>query len=91
MTYINASYHCQTSVSVLLKGCSELFPESSLLWAEQMQLPRPVFVGDVLQPPEHPCGPLLDPFHVSVLLGALGLGAVLPAEPHEGRAKWGKI
>jgi len=32
----------------------------SLLQSEQAQLPKLVFVGEVLQPPDHLCGPPLD-------------------------------
>ena len=33
----------------------------SLLQAEQAKLLQPVFLGEVLQPPEHLCGPPLNP------------------------------
>jgi len=40
----------------VLEGLSEDFPESSLLQAEQAQLPQPVSVGEVLQSSDHPHG-----------------------------------
>jgi len=44
----------------LLEGCSEVSLESSLLQTEQAQFPQPFFMGDVLQPSDHPYGPTLD-------------------------------
>ena len=45
----------------VLKGCNEVTLQPSFLQAEQAQLPQPVFVGEVLQPSDHLCGPPLDP------------------------------
>lgn len=55
-------------------------PDPSLLQAEEVQLPLPVFIGKVLQPLDHLHGPPLDQveqLHISVMLGTPGLDAVL--------------
>ncbi|XP_048819769.1 uncharacterized protein LOC125701581 [Lagopus muta] len=49
------------SLQVLI-GCNEVTPQPSLLQAEQAQLPQPVLIGEVLQPPDHLSRPPLDPF-----------------------------
>jgi len=62
---------------------------SSLLQAEQAQLPQPFFTEKALQPSEHLCGCLLDPFQqlcILLVLGAPGLDAVPQMGPQEGRA-----
>jgi len=41
-------------------SCSKVTPEPSLLQAEQAQLPQPLLVGEMLQPPHHPRSPPLD-------------------------------
>ena len=46
----------------VLKGCNEVTLQPSFLQAEQSQLPQPVFVGEVLQPPDHVRGLPLGPF-----------------------------
>ena len=62
----------------------------SLLQTEQAQLPQPVFVGEVLQPPDHLSGPPLDSLQqlpVFLVLGAPDLDTVLQMGPHEGRVE----
>ena len=60
----------------VLEGHCEVSLQLSLLQAEQSQLPQPVFIGEVLQPSDHPHGSLLDSLqqlHIFLLLGAPGL------------------
>ncbi|KAK4830182.1 hypothetical protein QYF61_008973 [Mycteria americana] len=45
----------------VLKGCSKVSLEPSLLQAEQAQLSQPFLIREVLQPSDHFCGPALDP------------------------------
>jgi len=81
---------CHVYKLPLRTGCNEISLEPSLLQAEQVQLPQPVFVGEVLQPSEHLCGPSLDLLlllHIFPVLRAPGLDAVLQMGPHEGRAE----
>ncbi|KAK4829553.1 hypothetical protein QYF61_005222 [Mycteria americana] len=64
----------------LLEGCCKVFPQPSLLQAEQPQLSQPGLVGEVLQPSDHLCGPPLDPLqqlHVLPVLRTPGLDAAL--------------
>ncbi|KAK4826170.1 hypothetical protein QYF61_006032 [Mycteria americana] len=64
----------------VLEGCYKVSPEPSLLQAEQPQLSQPVFTGEVLQPSDHLCGPLLDSLqqlHVLLTLGTPELNAVV--------------
>ncbi|KAK4821804.1 hypothetical protein QYF61_003833 [Mycteria americana] len=64
----------------VLEGCYKVSPEPFLLQAEQPQLSQAVFIGEVLQPSDHLCGPPLDllrQVHVRLLLGAPELNAVL--------------
>lgn len=49
------------------EGHNEVSPASSLLQAEQTQLPQPFFI-ELLQPCEHPHIPPLDSLQVHVLL-----------------------
>ena len=44
----------------VLEYCNQVSPQPSLLRAEQHQLSQPVFIGVVLQPSDHLCGPPLD-------------------------------
>ncbi|KAK4815434.1 hypothetical protein QYF61_002649, partial [Mycteria americana] len=56
----------------VLKGCSKISPEPSLLQAEQPQLSQPFFIGQVFQPSDHFHGPPLDPLeqvHILLVLG----------------------
>ena len=62
----------------------------SFLQAAQAQLPQPVFIGEVLQPSDHLCGPPLDPLQqlpVFLVQGAPDLDSVLQMGPHEGRVE----
>jgi len=62
---------------LVLEGGNETTPPPSLLQAETAQRPQPGFVGEVLQPPDHLCGPPLDPLQqlsVFLVLGELVLG-----------------
>ncbi|KAK4807440.1 hypothetical protein QYF61_001991 [Mycteria americana] len=62
------------------QGCYKVYPQPSLLQAEQPQLSQPVLIGEVLQPPDHFCGPPLDPLqqlHVLLVLRTPELDAVL--------------
>ncbi|KAK4810670.1 hypothetical protein QYF61_007470 [Mycteria americana] len=80
----------QQALLKILEGCYKVSPEPSLLQAEQPQLSQPVFVGEVLQPSDHFCGPPLDPLqqlHVLVLR-APELDAVLQVRSHQSRAEW---
>ena len=64
--------------------------EPSLLHTQQAQLPQPFFIGEVLQPSEHLHGPPLDPLqqlHIFLVLGALGLDAILQMGPYKGRTQ----
>ena len=65
----------------------------SLLQAKQAQFPQPFLIGEVLQPSDHLTGPPLDPLqelHVLLVLGTLGLDAVLWMGPHESRVEGDK-
>lgn len=66
---------------VLVKDCSgwKGSTEPSFFQVEQAQLPQLFLVGEVLQPCDHPCAPLLDLFqelHITPALGALGRDTV---------------
>jgi len=68
------------------EGCNKVFPEPSLLWAEQPPLFHPFLLGEVLQPFDHFCGPPLDPLqqvHVFPVLGAPKLETGLQVVSHE--------
>jgi len=72
----------------VLEACSEVSQKLSLLQAERAHLPQPVFIGEVLQPSDHPCGPpldLLQQVHILLVLGAPSLEEVLQVSPYEGR------
>ena len=59
----------------------------SLLQTEQAQLPQDFVEEEMLQPFDHLLGPPLDPLqqlHIFLLLGALGLDAVLKTVPLRG-------
>ena len=56
----------------VLKGCSEVSLEPSLLQAKQAQIPQPFFTGEVLQPSDHLCGHPLDLLQQLCILPALG-------------------
>ena len=61
----------------------------SLLQAKQAQFPQPFFIGEVLQPSDHLCGPPLDVLQqlcTLPILGASGQDAVLQIGPCKGRA-----
>ena len=67
----------------VLEDYNEVSPRSSLLQTKQSQLPQPNFIGEVLQPFDHSCGPALDPLqHVFPLLGDPDLDAVQQEGPH---------
>lgn len=73
-----------------MEGCNEVSLQPSLLQAEQAQFPQPLFLGELLQPSNHPHGPLLDPLqqlHIFLALEAPDLNVVLQVEPHEGRVE----
>ncbi|XP_048803588.1 uncharacterized protein LOC125694433 [Lagopus muta] len=77
------------SLQVLI-GCNEVTPQPSLLQAEQAQLPQPVLIGEVLQPPDHLSRPPLDPFqnlYVFLVLRAPQLDTVLQVGPHKSRVE----
>jgi len=64
--------------------------QPSLLQAEQPQLSQPFLIGGVFQPPDHLCGPSLDPlqqFHVLLVLGAPELYAEFQVRSHQSRAE----
>jgi len=75
----------------ILEGQNEVFWKLSLLQNdEQAQIPWSVFIGEVLWPSGHPCGPPLDSLqkiHIFLQLGALDLAAVLQIRPHKDRAE----
>ncbi|KAK4816418.1 hypothetical protein QYF61_016854 [Mycteria americana] len=61
-----------------------------LFKAEQPQLSQPVLIGEVFQPPDHFCGPPLDPLqqvHVFPVLRAPELDAVLQVGSHQSAAE----
>jgi len=67
-----------------------MFPEPSLLQAEQPQLSQPVLTGEVLQPSNHFCGPLWlhsQQLHVCPVLRAPELDAGLWVGSHQSRAE----
>ena len=69
----------------LLKGCSKVSPQPSLLLAEQ-----PFRIGEVLQPSDHLCGPPLDPLqqvHVFLVLRAPELEAGFQVRSHQSRVE----
>jgi len=69
---------------------NEVSPDPSLLQAKQAQFTQPFFIGEVLQPSDHLCGPPQDPLqelHVLPVLGATGLDTVLQMGPHKSRAE----
>ncbi|CAM9277954.1 unnamed protein product, partial [Bubo scandiacus] len=54
--------------------------EPSLLQAEQPQLSHPFFIGELFQPSDNFCGPILDllyQIHVLLMLGAPELNTIL--------------
>jgi len=62
----------------------------SLLRAEQPQLSQPFLIGEVLQPSDHFCGPLLDllqQVHVFPVLRAPELDAGLQVRSHQSRVE----
>ena len=64
----------------VLEGHCKVSSEPSVLQAEEPQLSQPVFVGEVVQPSDHLCGPPLDLMQqlgVLLVLGDLELDAVL--------------
>ena len=68
----------------------EVSLESPPLQTEQIQIPQPVFVGEVLQPCEHLHSLPLDSFqkpHIFIELGALDKDAILQMGHHEGTAE----
>ena len=62
----------------MLEGHNDISQETSLFRAEQAQLLKPFFIGKVLQPSEHLCGPPLD------LLQQLTFFLVLGAQERPG-------
>ncbi|KAK4818782.1 hypothetical protein QYF61_019128, partial [Mycteria americana] len=84
------SAEVQGSPLQVLEGCYKVSSEPSLLQAEQPQLSQPVFIGEVLQPSDHFCGPSLDSLqqvHVLLMLGAPEQDAVLQVGSHESRVE----
>jgi len=74
----------------VLEGCYKAFSEPSLLQAEEPQIPQPVLIGGMLQPPDHFRGPPLDALqqlHVLVVLGFPELNAVLQVGCHKSRVE----
>ena len=62
----------------------------SLLQNEQIQFLQPAFLGEVLQPSDHLCGPPLIPLqnlHIFPVLGAPDLHAVHQTGPQESRVE----
>ena len=47
----------------ILKDCSEVVLEPSLLQTKQAQIPQPFFIREILQPSHHPCGTPLELLH----------------------------
>ncbi|KAK4822675.1 hypothetical protein QYF61_019042 [Mycteria americana] len=92
-----ATCPCKKSLSSFLvgplqavEGCYKVSPEPSLLQAKQPQLSQPVFIGVVLQPSDHLCGPPLDSLqqvHVLLMLGTPEPNAVLQVGSHESRVE----
>ena len=69
----------------MLKGRSQVSPETSLLQAEQPQLSQPVLTGEVFYPSDQFCAPPLDVLqqvHVSPVLRTPHLDAVLQVRSH---------
>jgi len=86
----------QVSLSPVYKSClgtrrpQQSVPEPNLLQAEQVHLPQPFFIGKMLQPSDHPCGPHLDPLqqlHIFLVPGMPGLNAQLQMSHHKNRAE----
>ncbi|KAM9644853.1 uncharacterized protein ACIBXB_013062 [Morphnus guianensis] len=74
----------------ILKGCSKVSLEPSLLQAEQPQLSQPVLTGEVFHPSDHFCGPPLDPLqeaHVFPVLRTPELEAALQVGSHQSGAE----
>ena len=74
----------------VLKDCSKVSQEPSLLQAEQPQLPQPFLIGDMFHPSDNFCGPALDLFqqvHVCPVLRAPELDAGLPLGSHQSRVE----
>ena len=72
----------------MLKGRSQVFPEPSLLQAEQPQLSQPVLTGEVFYPSDQFCALPLDvlqQLHVSPVLRTPHLDAVLKVRPQQSR------
>ncbi|KAK4816745.1 hypothetical protein QYF61_022297, partial [Mycteria americana] len=85
-TRLDTTPHC------LLNSCNKVSPEPSLLQAEQPQFSQPVLIGEVFQPSDHFCGPLLDPLqqaHVFPVLRAPELDAVLQLSEAQGNKRQG--
>ena len=59
----------------VLEGHNEDSPEPSLLQANEAQFPQPFFIGEVLQPTDHLCGPPLDLLQQLRTLPVLGAPA----------------
>jgi len=75
---------------LVLAGCSKISAQPSVPQAEQPQLFQPSLTGEVLQPLDHLCGPLLaslQQLHVLLVLGASELDAGLQLGSHQGRAE----
>ena len=72
----------------VLEGHSEVSSEPSLLQDEELQLPQSFFIGEVLQPSDHPYDPPLN--HLQQLLIFLMMETRAWTEysirgPHKGR------
>ena len=65
----------------VLEGCNEVTPQPSLLQAVQAQLPRPAFVGEVLQPSAHLRGPPLPLKSCQLCAAPMPLRTVSPGIP----------
>ena len=59
----------------VVEDCNEVSPEPSFLQAKQAKLPQPLFIGEVLQPTDHLCGPPLDLLQQLRTLPVLGAPA----------------
>lgn len=67
-----------------------IFTQPSLLQAQQLQLPQPVFVKELLQSSYQLCGSPLDlhqQFHILLILGALELCSAFQVRPHKSRVE----
>ena len=72
------------------KDCTEISLGPSLLQVEKPQSSQPVLIGELLQPPDHSCGPalgVLQQLHILIImLGTPELNTVLQVGPHNNRA-----